>query len=228
MTTRRHASAWSSTPAASFGFADRRRTCGRGPTARSKAGVTLLEILVVAPLVMLLLGAFLLSQMTGYGTYAFNEAYVQVQQEARRAIQTMVAELREAGHVNVGGGSQRLDFQVIRRYEAGVGQVWGSDADDGAWVHYQVDTASLATARVVRYTTANRDDPMPAGCAGCRVLANDVDPAPANTAFTYSAAPQYAVTLRIRSVMVSRWLPGGQVGTGTDPLSVRVRLRNAS
>lgn len=201
---------------------------GRDGHRPSKAGLVLLEVLIVGAILVVLAGAFLLSLTTGYNTHFSNDAYVQVQYEARRAVQTMVTELRGAGNVNAGvpiaePGVQRLDFQLVRRYDAVAGPVWGSDTTDGAWLHYVVDTAT--PARLMRCATAGQLDAMPAGFAGCRVLANAVDPAAANTAFAYDPVGAI-VTLRIRSVIVSPRLPGGQVGSGTSPLLVRVRLRN--
>jgi prepilin-type N-terminal cleavage/methylation domain-containing protein len=203
----------------------------RNPAPRR--GLTLTEMLVVLTLLSTLVGALMVSLLVGQTSSLSAEAYVQVQQEARRAFDVMVKELREAGQVNndvaiAEPGVQRLDFQVSRGYDAATcgGICWGTDdaAVPTGWVHYVIDTSDPDRARLVRCTTANRLDAMPAGFAGCWVLANAVEPSLANSAFVYDHA-SWTVTLKIQTSVSSSQLPGGSLGTA--PLVTRVRLRNS-
>lgn len=200
-----------------------------------RQGMSLTEIMVVLILLTGLIGALLVSLLVGQTSSLSAEAYVQVQQEARRAFDVMVKELREAGQVNNGvsiaePGVQRLDFQISRGYDAVTcgGICWGTDdpAVPNGWVHYVIDTSTPTRARLVRCTTANRLDPMPAGFAGCWVLANAVQPSLANSAFVYDHANRI-VTLKIQTSVSSTQLPGGSLGTAPAPLITRVKLRNS-
>jgi len=201
---------------------------------RRRAGFTLVEILLVLALFSGLLAVLLASFLVSRTSYVSADAFVQVQQEARRAFDAMVKELREAGRVNnsvaiASPGVQRLDFQIDRGYDAAAcgGVCWGSDdpAFPTGWVHYVVDAATPPAPRLMRCVTAGRLDPMPANFAGCRVLANHVSADLANSAFTYDHSNRL-VTVRLQAVLTSQQLPGGSVGTTPAPLLTQIRLRN--
>lgn len=191
-------------------------------------------MLVVLTLLTGLVGALMVSLLVGQASSLSAEAYVQVQQEARRAFDQMVKELREArinNNISIAEpGVQRLDFQVSRGYDTAVcgGICWGTDdvALPNGWVHYVIDASDPAHARLVRCTTANQLDAMPAGFAGCWVLANAVQPSLANSAFVYDHANRI-VTLKIQIFVSSFQLPGGSMGTAPAPLITRVKLRNS-
>jgi len=190
---------------------------------RWRAGLALLELLVVGIAFSLLLAALLSSLMVGRSSYLSADASVRVQEEARRAFQTATQELREAGNVN-SPGAQRLDFQTARSYDGAAcgGICWGTD-DAGlpnGWLHYVVDAAE---GRLMRCVTANRDDFMPANFAGCRVLANDVNVNAAATSFAYDTANR-VVTVSLQTAITSAQLPGGSMAS--PALQTRVRLRN--
>src|SRR3989338_2492892 len=65
------------------------------------AGFTLVELIVVSALLMIVGGGLLTTFMTGQTSYLSADAYAQVQQEARRAFDNVVRELREAGNVTL-------------------------------------------------------------------------------------------------------------------------------
>jgi len=201
-----------------------------------RQGFALVEVLVVMGIFSGILGAVLASLLVSRTAFVSADAYVQVQQEARRAFDSMVNELRGAGQVNNGvgipePGVQRLDFQIARGYDAATcgGVCWGSDAPTlpNGWVHYVLDTTDPQNARFMRCVTATRLDPMPANFAGCRVLANNVSPALANSSFAYDHGNR-TVMVRLQTSVTSQQLPGGALGTAPAPLITQVRLRNTS
>ena len=201
---------------------------------RPVTGFTFVEVLAVTAVLGGLVGTLLLMLLMGRTSYDSAEASIQVQQEARRALDAVGRELREAGQVNnnvsIGEpGVQQLDFQVSRGYDsAGCGGVcWGTNEPglpDG-WLHYVVDAADARNIRMMRCATAGRLDAMPAGWAGCRVVANALSGAVADTAFTYDDAARL-VTLRVQARLVSTRLAGGSAAASPAPLVSRVSLRN--
>ena len=203
---------------------------------RRRVGFTLVEILLVLALFSGLLAALMASLLVSRTSYVSADAFVQVQQEARRAFDAMVKELREAGNVNNNQTTllpvQQLDFQVARGYNlpppCPAGAVcWGTDdpAFPTGWAHYVLDAATLPAPRLMRCVTAGRPDPMPANFVGCRVLANHVSAALANSSFTYDHGNRI-VTVRLQATLTSQQLPGGSVSTTPAPLMTQVRLRN--
>ncbi|MBI2104359.1 MAG: type II secretion system protein [Candidatus Omnitrophica bacterium] len=201
---------------------------------RHRAGMTLIEILFVLVIFGGLLATLMASLLVSRTSYVSADAFVQVQQEARRAFDVMVKELREAGQVNNNvaiavPGVQRLDFQIDRGYDAAAcgGVCWGTEnpAFPSGWVHYVLDAATPPAPRLMRCVTAGRLDPMPADFAGCRVLANHVSAALANSSFVYDHGNRI-VTVRLQASLTSQQLPGGTIGTTPVPLMTQVRLRN--
>jgi len=144
---------------------------------KSSDGFTLMELLVATALFGILAGILMISFLISRRSYLSADGYVRVQQEARHAFDIMLRELRNSGSVGV-PSSQRLDFQIARGYDsiACGGICWGDETANGRWIHYVLDTSVAQNVRLMRCTTALQDDPMPAGFAGCRVLANDVNP----------------------------------------------------
>ena len=205
---------------------------GRVPYEQAnRAGFTLTETVMTAAIFTGIMGVVLVSLMVSRASYESGGAYVQTQQEVRRAFDVMVKELHQAGQVNNGvtiaaPGVQRLDFQINRSYDvvACGGICWGTDDPTlpSGWLHYVLDASNASNPRMVRCVTANRLDAMPANYAGCRVLANNLSAALANTSFTYDHGNR-TVTLSFQSTITSQQLPGGGMST---PLMTRVRLRN--
>lgn len=193
-------------------------------------GFTLLELLIGITIFGVLSGALLVTLLVGSNSYLSTELAVQSQQEARRALDRSTRELRNAGKVNnsvsiAAPGVQRLDFQIARGYDATTcgGICWGSDdaALPNGWIHYVLDPTNPQHVRLVRCVTANQLDSMLAGFAGCQVLANEVDSALANTAFTYDH-PGRMVTIRLQTSITSPRLPQSL----TTSLTTRIKLRN--
>lgn len=203
---------------------------------RERDGVTLLELIVVMVIFGLLATALLISFLNGRRAYATSEASLQLQQETRLAMSRMVKDLHEAGHVNndvsvAAPGAQRLDFQIVRDYDAALcgGICWGSDdplRPDG-WIHYALDASNPQNVRLMRCITMNRLDVLPATFAGCRMLASRVNAIVANTAFLYDQ-PTRTVTLRLLTSRASGQFSGGTVSVHPTPLVTQVKLRNAS
>lgn len=198
-------------------------------------GFTIPEVLVATTIFIGVIAAVFVSLQMSRVSYLSAESAVQAQEEARRVLDHMVAELREAGRVNGDAaipspGAQRLDFQIVRSYDATAcgGICWGSDdpAWPTGWVHYVLDAADPQNGRWLRCVTANRLDPLPADFAGCRVLATRVSPALADSSFTYDPANRMvAITLQTR--IVSPQLPTGGMTVSPTPLVTRIRLRNS-
>ena len=194
---------------------------------------TLIEIMVVMAIFIAILSVLAISFLMSRVSYATMDTTLYVQQEGRRALDTMAAELRLAGNVNnnvsiAAPGGQQLDFQLDQGYDPTVcgGVCWGSGNPLLPWVHYVLDTVTTApNGRLRRCLTANRLDPMPANFAGCGVIANNVSPNTVMTAFTYDH-PTRAVIATLQIVVTSRQVAGGRLDTGALPLRVQIRLRN--
>jgi Tfp pilus assembly protein PilW len=195
-------------------------------------GFTLVEILIVSSLLLLIIGGLLTILLTGQASYLSSDAYIQVQQEARRAFDSMVRELRESGRISCGAGavtttctSPQLNFQVARSYTAG-NVVWGSDAADNEYVHYALIPGG-DTTQLVRYRDTIEGGAAPVSCVAptCRVMANDVNAAV--TSFTWDSDPaDRTVTINLEIQYQNAALPSG--GQRTGALTSRVRLRNPS
>ena len=176
--------------------------------------VTLLEVLIATALFTVLAGVLSVSLMIGRRSYVSADAYVYVQQEARRAFDVMLKELRNAGQVSPAGAFvQRLDFQIGTGYTtaalcpSGVppqnGICWGTDdlAFPAGWLHYALDTVTFPTnPRLMRCATSTQLDHLatPAAFAGCRVLSNRVNTDPARTQFLYTAGTIKTVTITLQ------------------------------
>ena len=198
-------------------------------------GFTILELQLSAVVFAGILAVLLVSLLMSRASYLSADAYVQLQQEARRAFDEMARELRGAGQVNnnaaiLDPGAQRLDFQIAHGFDASIcgGICWGTDAVPlpNGWIHYVLDTTNPQTARLMRCVTANRLDPMPANFLGCRVLANSLSPTLANSLFTYDPATR-TVLVKLQTSVTSQQLPGGGMVVSPAPLALRVRLRNS-
>ena len=201
---------------------------------RTIQGFTLVEAVVVVGLLLLIVGGLVTVLLTGQASYLSADAYVQVQQEARRALDSVVRELRESGTVSCGTAAvtasctgTQLNFQVARNYDpTGGAIVWGSDNADNEYVHYAVVAAADGTSQLIRYRDAAAAGAPPGTCTppACRVLANYVDPA--TTVFAWdAAAANRTVTITLEIEYQNARLPGRSQTTG--PLTSRVRLRNA-
>ncbi|MBI3323988.1 MAG: type II secretion system protein [Candidatus Omnitrophica bacterium] len=202
----------------------------------STRGFTLLELLVSVTIFTGLLGALLLSFMIGRTSFLSADAYIEVQQEARRGIDAMVTELREAGDIKTAAGiaSGTLTFRTALGFDltAIVGcpasQVcWGAvdpltnTSDCTLCVEYSVSQGQLLRRVVGGGTCGSTCGTTLVGSA--RVLANNVTGPGAP--FLYNSADK-VVIIQLQVKKVSPQLPSGETGTAT--LNSRVKLRNNS
>jgi type II secretory pathway pseudopilin PulG len=182
----------------------------------------LLEVMVVLLLFSLVLGGLLTTLLTGQASYASAEAYVQVQQEVRRAFDDMTRELREAGGT-ITAAADQLDFQVSLGYDrtdlAGCpasAVCWGTQAANGleqsGWsVRYRLDGTQLIREVLDEAATVQ----------GTRVLANYVDAAASSFAWNVGSRTMTAVLAgRYEHPLAT------QAVQTIGPLTSRVRLRN--
>lgn len=223
------------------------RRAYRLPRMAARPGFTLAEVIMVAALFLVIGGGLLTAFLTGQSSYFSADAYVQVQEQARRALDVMVRELREAGPVSgasvmqataIVSNTNQLNFEVALGYNspsaACNGVCWGENNVVGNWVHYGViTTAALGpnSRQLIRCVDGARTTAI-ATCAAnnpgtVRVLANNVTSA---SATLDNAATPRVVTINLRLQYQNPRLAGGSqtLGTAASPLVTQVRLRNAS
>ena len=207
-----------------------------------RRGFTLVEMLVVLVIFGGIMGALLISFLVGKSSFLSADMYIHVQQEARRAFDIMVKELRESGNIDspttsptVGFlNATRVNFQIARGYNINGGCTipvscatctcrntntvcWGNDTTNCNWVHYLVNNGQL-----LRCQSANPDTADATLVAStCRVMANDLQ-----TFLADFDTTAQTVTMRLEIRETSAQLPGGSMGTTPAPLVTRVRLRN--
>jgi type II secretory pathway pseudopilin PulG len=207
------------------------------PTRQRANGFTLVEVLIVTVLLFVLGGGLLSTFLTGQTSFLSGELYVQVQQEARRAFDVMVRELREAkvSTASVVAGSNQLNFQVAQGYNVvgcntpGPSVCWGDGTTLGNWAHYVLigtpaNPPQRNTAQLVRCANNNETGAI-TGAINCtvgtyRVLANYAG----NTdVFTYDTANKI-VTINLQIQYNDPKIPNGR--QSTPRLSSQVKLRN--
>ena len=193
----------------------------------TRRGFTLVEVLVVMLLVSIIFGALVVALIVGRTSLLSTDAYVLVQEEARRALDTLTKELHEAGNVDTeltaagqdASNATRLNIQLARGYNvAGCTPnaiCWGNDASNGGWVHYLVNNSTLYRCQSGASDTAITD------FSGCRTIINDVQ----TFLVDYSSANRM-VTMRLATRHNSPQLPGGQLTMTPAPLRTQIRLRN--
>lgn len=200
-----------------------------------QGGFTLVELVVVAAILLVLGGGLLTTLLSGQLSYLSADAYIQVQEEARKAFSSAVRELREACGTTIalpqGNPGPQLDFQVALGYDLD-GVVAGCpDAavccgardqqgirQQGWQVRYRVSGTQLLREVLSGGAVQNQQT---------RVLANNVVAAP--TSFAWNpAATARAVTVTLQVQRQDPRLPGGgqTIGTTAAPLRSQVRLRN--
>ena len=216
----------------------------RNPQCARARAFTLVELIIVSALLMVLGGGLLTAFLTGQASYLSADAYVQVQQEARKAFDNVVRELREAGPPGPTAGfpkttvanppscptCNQLNFQVAIGYNSPLANCpasaicWGDTAAN-EWIHYAAVTLpGTNILQLVRCVTANKGDVISAGtaCLARRVLANNVS----SVSFSLdNPADPDMVTIALRIQYTNPRLPGGSQAIGQ--LTSRVRLRNS-
>ena len=206
-------------------------------------GFTLIEVLVTLGIAGTLGAALVVSLLIGRNTYLSSSASIDVQQEARRAFQTMVNELREGGQLTSNTNTvpdvdftdaRRLNFKIARSYDTVTcgGICWGSDTANDEWIHYYVGGTGGVQLLRCRTTSAEGAGANLAGSNTCtgsqRVMANNVrlvstDANPPVFKVTYANASR-SVTLSLEIEQLSSQLPGGRMTSGE--LKTAVKLRN--
>lgn len=205
-------------------------------TSNRPAGFTLLELLVTVTIFSGILGALLISFLVGRTSYLSADAYIEVQQEARRGLDAVTTELREAGDIETAPdvASATLTFRTALGFDlsGGIldecpdGQVcWGaidpatSAADCRLCVRYDIVDTQLQ--RQVLSGAVACGDACGATVSSTRILANNVTGP--NAPFLYNDANGW-VSIQLQVQKTSAQLPGSESGEAS--LSARVKLRN--
>ena len=197
-----------------------------------QGGLTILEQLVVAAILGVIVIVLLASLGIGRNAYTLTEAQVIVQEEARRALGSMLKELRNAGRMRQAGdvvgnadfaNQSAIDFQLARSFDqAGCGGIcWGDGTGTGRWLHYRLVPMSPLNVQLQRCSTANQTDPIDP--AACRVIANTIQ----SMAIAYAQATQ-TVHVQLQTRQTDPRMPGGSVAVSPTPLIGQVDLRNPS
>lgn len=186
-------------------------------------GLSLFELIVVAAIFAAMTAALLISFVVGRRSHVVGDAYVQVQQEARRAVDAMIKELRQtnSSRMFLSGGSTVV-FQIPHDND-GDGSVatggtleWGAPDVDSGCLQYtlsgtQIERTQLAGPLNVAGATCGSQ----AAGTTARVLGNDVN---ALTFTSLTGGLQVLVTTQMTSQ-----LPGtGQRAT----INGRAQFRN--
>jgi prepilin-type N-terminal cleavage/methylation domain-containing protein len=190
-------------------------------------GLTLIELMVVLVIFLGIMGALLTSFLVSKKSFLSSDAYIRVQEQARRVLDTMVKELRESGNVDSSvtnpnedfSDENRLNIQIARSYDSDTcgGICWGNDSADDGWIHYLLDNERLMRCQ------SDASDTVIADFSACRVVATDIGLFEVD----YDDSDQ-TVTVRIQAEITSDQLPGGNMSTTPAPLQTQVRLRNDS
>lgn len=191
---------------------------------RPRRGLTLVEVLLVLALLGVLAGALFAISLTGRQLYFSSETSVHVQQQARQAFDAMARELRQAQGSTLTVAGSQCTFQVALGYNLAspcpVNAVcWGANDQAGAvqsgWsVRYRLNGTQLLREVL--------NSQVPPVVQSTRVLANDVT----QLTFSYVGGGTNTVTIQLQVLQSSTQLPGGSLGTGATPLTMRLRLRN--
>lgn len=99
---------------------------------RSQLGFTLTELLVAMAILALVLGGILTIQQQGQMAYVMGSNRVEVQQNARVALELMVGELRAATTITAAGSPSDITFQT-----------WHDDVNALETVRYQLSGSVL-------------------------------------------------------------------------------------
>ena len=185
-------------------------------------GFTVTELIVVTGLFLLLLAGLMSMFLSGQTSYVTTDAYLQVQQEARRAFDNMVREIHGAGGTITAAAGQ-LDFQTALGYNLALAGCVANQVCWGAKDSSGVDQPGWSLRYRVTGTQLLRDIRDAGGVtqAGTRVLANYVDSAA--TTFDWNSGERI-VTMTFQGRYQNAQIAGGAQTIG--PLTARVRLRN--
>jgi Tfp pilus assembly protein PilW len=183
--------------------------------------MSIVELIIASAIFLALSAAILICVLAGNRSYALSETNIRVQEQARRAFDSMVRELHGAGGSITAAGSQ-LDFQAALGYDLPVpcpndAACWGARDQTGVnrpqWlIRYRLNGTQLVREllddlNVVRET---------------RVLASDLS----QLNFAYQGGTDDTVTIQLQVQLASAQLPGGAVTAAPVVLATQVRLRN--
>ena len=204
-------------------------------SSRGSSGFNLVETMIVAVLFLAIGAALLVMLLGGQMSFLSSAAALQAQEEARKALDNVVRDLRGAVNLSCAQEAQRtttncpnarLNFQLVW-YDAALGTV---DAGSGQGVDNLVIHYALVGTQLLRYLDAGYTGAtIGAGAcdpnAGCRVVANDVNSA----SFDWNAGTRM-VTVTLETSVGNAALPGGAVAGAlrTGVLTTRVKLRHNS
>jgi Tfp pilus assembly protein PilW len=195
--------------------------------------LTITELLIAVAIFVAIGGALAVSLLMDQRAFVTSESFMHVQQQARRALDAMVKELRESGNIDSPTTSPnqdvtnttRLNFQIARSYDDALcgGICWGNDATTGGWIHYLLDTTNATNVRLMRCQSGASDTVIADfGGGTCpTTLSNDVQTFQAD--YTNSTK---TVTVRLENRLASSYLATGSVRTTPAPLRTQVKLRN--
>ena len=220
----------------------RRGVRGLSNTHVPVRGCTLVELMIVSVLLVILGGAFITTFLSGQTSYLTADAYITVQQEARRGFDYMVRELRQSGTIyqtpaikltcgsttvvtcpSTGTPpSQQINFEVAMNYAGGI--QWGN-ADPGntnGSIHYAIVQAPAPNPnneyKLIRFITTS-DSSVPvsqtvAGCTppNCRILANYVNLGSAGSTQSGFLVNGSVITLQLQLLYRSPLRPTQSMG----------------
>ncbi len=200
-------------------------------------GFTLIEILMVSVIMAVILGAILVTFVSGQASYMSMDSSIQVQEEARRAFDAMVREIREAGSVTpttTVNGKPALDFQVALGYNLTLtgcnpnAICWGAVDGTGQLkpnyrMQYRLETIATGRAQLVREVLDAGGAPL--SPAMKRVLSTLVFDPPPNPPFAVSGG---VVTIALPFKAPQNPLVPGSISAQPVTLTTQVELRNPS
>lgn len=173
---------------------------------KNNKGMSLVEMMITAFLFSIILGAIMITLSTGRASLSTGSSQVDVQQDARKALNAMVRELRQAGMTTIlgvpadGSINSSITFQIPSSISV-AGPVWS-----GA---IQYSLGGLNNRQLLRVQSGNT-----------RVMGNNIS----NISFSRNAgSPE---TLNISVSVQKNTFPGFVARQSTAALSSRVRLRN--
>ena len=188
----------------------------------SRHGFTLLEILIVGVLLSVILGGVVLSLLSGQRTYSSAEAYLQVQEQARHALDIMTRELHNARNTIVSTGTA-ITFQRNIGFDLALPLCTAGQACWGALDQLGVRHDGWKIRYRLTGTTLFRDilNELDQLQGASQILARNV----AQTNFVYSAGNK-TITIQLDVKQTSSLLPGGSMAANFSPLVTTIRLRN--
>ena len=184
-------------------------------------GFTFMEVLVVSALLSVVLGVIMLTVLTGQRSYTSTEAFVQVQEEARRALDMMTQELHGGVPGTIGLGTNQITFQYVLGYNL-TAPCPLNDICPGALDAQKVKQFGWSVRYRLVGTQLRREilDPAQVPQLGTRVLANHV------SQVTFANPSSQVITIQLVVQRISGQLAGGSMAMNPAPLMTTVNLRN--